>query len=94
MNAVELSKCIFQAADEVKYIKTSAADQAKQLQELNARIEENSSADSNQKKAFEDEIRSSLNEILASDDSRRAAFQLACDEEQQIVAVRVLDCSI
>ncbi|KAM7514487.1 hypothetical protein LguiA_004070 [Lonicera macranthoides] len=85
-NLIQKDRVLTAAADEVKYIKTSAADQAKQLQELNARIKENSTADSNQKKAFEDEIRSSLNEILASDDSRRASFQLACDEEQQIVA--------
>lgn len=44
-------------------------------------------SDSNNTKSFEEEIQSSLNGILASDDSRRASFQLAHDEEQQIVAV-------
>lgn len=44
------------------------------------------SSDLNQWRAFEDDIRSSLNSILASDDSRRASFQLAHDEEQQVTA--------
>ncbi|CAL5383977.1 unnamed protein product [Camellia sinensis] len=73
-------------ADEVKYIKASKSDRTRQLNELRIRMDENSSLDSNQKKAFEDEILSRLNTILASDDCRRAHFQLAHDEEQQIVA--------
>lgn len=47
-------------------------------------------AESSQKKAFENELQIMLRGILASDDSRRAAFQLACDEEQQVVAVCTL----
>lgn len=50
-------------------------------------MDESFSAESFQRKAFEDEIQSSLNTILASDERRRAAFQLAHDEEQQNVAV-------
>ncbi|KAK4359154.1 hypothetical protein RND71_021383 [Anisodus tanguticus] len=73
-------------ADEVKYVKSSTADRTMQLHELRARLDETAIADSNQKKAFEDEIQSSLNVILASDDNRRSSFQLAYDEQQQIVA--------
>lgn len=43
--------------------------------------------DSDQKKAFEDQIQSSLNTILASDESRRSSFHLSLDESRQIAAV-------
>lgn len=62
----------------------------KQLQELRIRLEESSAAECNHKKVFEDEIESSLSFIVASDDGRRAAFQLAHDEDQQIAAVRTV----
>lgn len=85
-NLIQKDRVLAAASDEVKYIKTSATDQGRQLHELEVRMDENTFTDSNQKKAFEEEIQGSLNEILASDDSRRASFQLAHDEEQQIVA--------
>lgn len=77
----------FQVSDEVKYIKTSQSDRTRQLVELNARIEEISSIDLSNMKVLEDEIKNSLSIILASDESRRAAFQLTHEEEQQNVAV-------
>ncbi|KAI8015885.1 BEACH domain-containing protein B [Camellia lanceoleosa] len=83
---IQKDRVLSAVADEVKYIKTSKSDRTRQLNELRIRMDENSSLDSNQKRAFEDEILSRLNTILASDDSRRAHFQLAHDEEQQIVA--------
>lgn len=83
---IQKDRVLSAVADEVKYIKTSKSDRTRQLNELRIRMDENSSLDCNQKKAFEDEILSRLNTILASDDSRRAHFQLAYDEEQQIVA--------
>lgn len=73
-------------ADEVKYVKTATADRTTQLHELRVRLGETTITYSNQKKAFEDEIQSSLNVILAFDDNRRSSFQLAYDEQQQIVA--------
>lgn len=76
-----------QVAEESKYIKSLDTDRQRQLHELHSRMDENSSAESNNRKAFEDEIQSSLISILALDDSRRAAFQLTHDEEQQNVAV-------
>lgn len=68
-------------------MKTSKTDRTQQIQELHCRIDENTFAESTSKKAFEDEIQNSLNSILASDDSRRAEFQLTYEEEQQNVAV-------
>lgn len=85
-NLIQKDRVLAAVADEAKYIKNSKADRTKQLNELRIRMDENSSAESNQKKSFEDEIQSSLNTIFASDDSRRAAFQLAHDELQQNVA--------
>lgn len=68
-------------------MKTSKIDRTQQIQELHSRIDENSLAESSSKKAFEDDMESSLNSVLASDDSRRAEFQLSYEEEQQNVAV-------
>lgn len=83
-----------QVADEVKYIKSVKADRILQLDELRSRMEENMLIESTQKKAFEDQIQSSLDAILASDDSRRSFFQLSLDEDQQIVAVILLRLSL
>lgn len=71
----------------MKYIKSLDTDRQRQLHELHSRMDENVTAESDNRKAFEDEINSSLTSILALDDSRRAAFQLTHEEEQQNVAV-------
>lgn len=68
-------------------MKTSKTDQARQLHELRTRINENMLSDVSHTKSFEDEMQNSLNKALASDNSRRDSFQLAYDEEQQIVSV-------
>lgn len=68
-------------------MKTSKIDRTQQIHELHCRIDENTLAESTSKKVLEDEIQNSFNSILASDDSRRAEFQLTCEEEQQNVAV-------
>ena len=70
-------------------MKTLKTDRSKQLHEFCTRMDETFSAESNNKKTFEDEIQSSLTSILASDESRRAAFQLTYEEEEQNVAVCV-----
>lgn len=85
-NLIQKDRVLSAFADEVKYVKSSTADRTTQLHELRVRLDETTITDSNQKKAFEDEIQSSLNVILASDDNRRSSFQLAYDEQQQIVA--------
>ncbi|KAL8030230.1 hypothetical protein ABFX02_14G273200 [Erythranthe guttata] len=85
-NFIQKDRLLGAIADEVKYIKSVAADRMLQLDELRHRIEENILIDSNQKKAFEDQIQINLNTILASDFSRRSLFQLSLDENQQIAA--------
>lgn len=87
-NLIQKDRVLAAVVDEAKYIKASKADRMRQLQELHVRIDENSSAELNQKKAFEDEIQYNLTSILTSDDSRRAASQLAYDADQQIVTAK------
>lgn len=70
-------------------MKALKTDRSKQLHEFNTRMDETFSSELNNKKAFDDEIQSNLTSILASDESRRAAFQLTYEEEQQNVAVCV-----
>lgn len=79
-----------QATDEAKYIKATKTDRIMQLQELNAKIDECTLAEHNQWTTFEEDMTSTINKIVSSDDSRKAAFQLAYDEDQQIVAVKIL----
>ncbi|OUZ99745.1 BEACH domain [Macleaya cordata] len=83
---IQKDRVLAAVADEARYVKNCKADRAKQFQELRVRMHENSTAESNNKKFFEDEIESSLSFIVTSDDGRRAAFQLAHDEDQQIAA--------
>ncbi|KAH7524781.1 hypothetical protein FEM48_Zijuj06G0155600 [Ziziphus jujuba var. spinosa] len=85
-NIIQKDRVLAAVADEAKYIKTLKTDRTRQLHELSTRMDENSSAESNNRNAFEVEIQSSLNSILASDENRRAAFQLAYEEEQQNIA--------
>ncbi|KAJ0790760.1 putative transcription factor WD40-like family [Helianthus annuus] len=85
-NLIQKDRVLAAVSDEFRYLKNCAVDRAKQIDELHVRMDESSSFDLNQLGIFEDEIQSSLNVILASDDSRRASFQLAHDEEQQVTA--------
>lgn len=79
-----------QAVDEAKSVKSVNADRLKQLQDLRVKLDEHSLALVNQQKTFDDDIQSNVNAVLSSDDNRKASFQLAFDEEQQIVAVSYL----
>ncbi|KAK9080847.1 hypothetical protein SSX86_000606 [Deinandra increscens subsp. villosa] len=85
-NLIQKDRVLAAVSDEVRYLKNATVDRTKQKDDFRVRMDENSSVDLNQLTIFEDEIRSSLNAILASDDSRRASFQLAHDEEQQVTA--------
>nr|XP_027094520.1 BEACH domain-containing protein B isoform X2 [Coffea arabica]XP_027094521.1 BEACH domain-containing protein B isoform X3 [Coffea arabica] len=85
-NLIQKDRVIAAVADEMKYIKGSTADRTRQLDDLRFRMDEVLNSESNQQRVFEDETQSNLSSILASDDGRRASFQLACDEEQQSIA--------
>nr|POF26456.1 beach domain-containing protein b [Quercus suber] len=85
-NLLQKDRVLAAVADEAKYMKALKTDRSKQLHEFNTRMDETFSSELNNKKAFDDEIQSNLTSILASDESRRAAFQLTYEEEQQNVA--------
>ncbi|XWS25391.1 hypothetical protein CRYUN_Cryun27aG0064600 [Craigia yunnanensis] len=85
-NLIQKDRVLSAVSDESKYVKMLESDRSRQLQELRAKMDENSSLEINNHTAFEDEIQNSLHTILASDESRRAAFLLAHEEEQQNVA--------
>lgn len=85
LNLIQRDRILSAAADEARYIRAAKADRIKQLQDLHVKVDEYS-AELNQWKAFEDEIQANMNGVLSSDDSRKAAFHLAFDEDQQIIA--------
>lgn len=68
-------------------MKDAIADRMKLLQELHSKLDERSIEDVEQLQSFEDDIQFAKTAAIAADDSRKAAFQLAFDEDQQIVAV-------
>lgn len=76
-----------QAADEVKYMNEAKADRLRQLQELHSKLDERSIEEIEQVQSFEDDILFAKTAAISADDSRKAAFQLAFYEDQQIVAV-------
>ncbi|KAI3504943.1 hypothetical protein L1887_26753 [Cichorium endivia] len=85
-NLIQKDRVLIAVSEEVKYLRHSRMERTKQVSEFRVRMNENISSDLNHWRAFEDDTRSSLNSILSSDDSRRASFQLAYDEEQQVTA--------
>ncbi|KAL3830393.1 hypothetical protein ACJIZ3_019195 [Penstemon smallii] len=96
-NFIQKDRLFGAVVDEVKYIKSVRTDRIWQLDELRSRMEENMIVDSEQKKTFEDQIQSSLNTIIASDDSRRSLYLchalsciLACHYHRVYIASLVL----
>lgn len=85
-NLIQKDRVLAAVADEAKYMKALKTDRSRQLNELCSRLEEISSAELSSSRTFEDEIQSSFNNIIASDDNRKAAFQLCYEEQQQNVA--------
>ncbi|KAG9440194.1 hypothetical protein H6P81_020359 [Aristolochia fimbriata] len=83
---IQKDRLLSAVVEETRYMKISKAERSKQLQELRVKMDENTSAELNQKKTFEDEIQANLAIILSSDEKRRSAVQLGFDEYQQIVA--------
>lgn len=71
-------------------MKAVKVDRIKQLQELRLKLDEHSVEELNQLQNFEDEVQTNKSAVLSADDSRKAVFQLAYDEDQQIVAVSVI----
>ncbi|KAH9690313.1 BEACH domain-containing protein B [Citrus sinensis] len=85
-NLIQKDRVLMAVSDEAKYIKTTKLDRSRQLVDLRARMDESYLVERSTTKAFEDEIQSILSIVLASDENRRATFQLTHGEQQQNVA--------
>lgn len=68
-------------------MKVAKSDRLKQIEELRNKLSEQLLEVQNQLYGFEEEMQSSKATILSSDDARKAAFQLAYEEDMQIVKV-------
>jgi hypothetical protein len=68
-------------------MKDAKADRLRQLQELNSKHDERLIEDIEQLQSFEDDIQFAKTAAVSADDNRKAAFKLAFDEDQQIIAV-------
>ncbi|RWW88286.1 hypothetical protein BHE74_00002844 [Ensete ventricosum] len=90
LGLIQRDRVLAAAVDEAKSVKSVNVDRLKQLQDLRVKLDEHSLAFVNQQKTFDDDIQSNINAVFSSDDNRKASFQLAFDEEQQIVAVSYL----
>uniref|UniRef100_K3YP63 BEACH domain-containing protein B n=1 Tax=Setaria italica TaxID=4555 RepID=K3YP63_SETIT len=86
LNLVQKDRVLAAATDEVKYMKDATIDRMKLLQELHSKLDERSVQDNERLQSFEDDIQFAKTAAISADDNRKAAFQLAFDEDQQIVA--------
>jgi hypothetical protein len=74
-------------------MQASEADRLRKLQELHSKFNEYSTKETQLVQIIDDQIHFSITSALSADDSRKAAFQLAFDEDQQIIAVsQMLPC--
>lgn len=86
LNLVQKDHVLAAASDEVKYMKDAKADRLRQLQDLNSKLDERLIEDIEQLQSLEDDIQFAKTAAISGDDNRKAAFKLAFDEDQQIVA--------
>ncbi|KAL6603651.1 hypothetical protein ACP70R_044012 [Stipagrostis hirtigluma subsp. patula] len=86
LSFIQKDRVLAAAADGVKYMKAVEADRLKQLQELNSKLNEYSTKETQLLQIIEDEIHFTIAAALSADDSRKVAYQLAFSEDQQIVA--------
>uniref|UniRef100_A0A8R7UR94 BEACH domain-containing protein lvsC n=1 Tax=Triticum urartu TaxID=4572 RepID=A0A8R7UR94_TRIUA len=86
LNLVQKDRVLAAASDLVKYMKDTKADRLRQLQDLNSKLDERLIEDIEQLQSLEDDIQFAKTAAISGDDNRKAAFKLAFDEDQQIVA--------
>ncbi|XBI45636.1 hypothetical protein VPH35_110081 [Triticum aestivum] len=86
LNLVQKDRVLAAASDELKYMKDAKADRLRQLQDLNSKLDERLIEDIEQLQSLEDDIQFAKSAAISGDDNRKAAFKLAFDEDQQIVA--------
>ncbi|KAL6888469.1 hypothetical protein ACP4OV_009495 [Aristida adscensionis] len=86
LNLVQKDRVLAAATDEIKYMKDAKTDRMRQIQELRSKLDRRSIEDIEQLQSFEDDIQFAKSAAISADDRRKAAFQLAFDEDQQIIA--------
>uniref|UniRef100_A0A0E0Q1M9 BEACH domain-containing protein n=1 Tax=Oryza rufipogon TaxID=4529 RepID=A0A0E0Q1M9_ORYRU len=86
LNFVQKDRVLAAATVEVKHMKAVQADRLSQLDELQSKLNEHFTEETQLEKMIEDNIHISITSALSADDKRKIAFRLAFDEDQQIVA--------
>ncbi|VAI79872.1 unnamed protein product [Triticum turgidum subsp. durum] len=86
LSFIQKDRVLATAAYEVKHMHAVQADRLRNLQKLNSKLNERFTKETQLVQIVDDQIHLSISSALSSDDSRKAAFQLAFDEDQQIVA--------
>ncbi|KAJ4757798.1 BEACH domain-containing protein B [Rhynchospora pubera] len=85
LSLLQKDRVLSAASDEAKCMKVAKSDRLMQIEELRNKLSEQLLEIQNQLHGFEVEIQSNKATILSSDDARKAAFQLAYEEDKQIV---------
>ncbi|KAM0867254.1 hypothetical protein ACQ4PT_042104 [Festuca glaucescens] len=86
LSFIQKDRVLATAAYEVKHMQDVQADRLRKLQELHSKLNEYSTKETQLVQIIDDQIQFSITSVLSVDDSRKAAFELAFDEDQQIVA--------
>ncbi|XP_044956208.1 BEACH domain-containing protein B-like isoform X2 [Hordeum vulgare subsp. vulgare] len=86
LSFIQKDRVLATAAYEVKHMHAVQADRLRKLQKLNSKLNERSTKETQLVQIVNDQIHFSITSALSTDDSRKAAFELAFDEDQQIVA--------
>uniref|UniRef100_A0A0D9WT97 BEACH domain-containing protein n=1 Tax=Leersia perrieri TaxID=77586 RepID=A0A0D9WT97_9ORYZ len=86
LNFVQKDRVLAEATAEVKHMKELQADRLRQLEELQSKLNEHFTEETQLEKTIEDDVHFLITSALSGDDKRKIAFRLAFDEDQQIVA--------
>ncbi|KAM0841856.1 hypothetical protein ACQ4PT_058739 [Festuca glaucescens] len=86
LSFIQKDRVLATAAYEVKHMQDVQADRLRKLRELHSKLNEYSTKETQLVQIIDDQIHFSITSVLSVDDSRKAASELAFDEDQQIVA--------
>ncbi|XP_024315441.1 BEACH domain-containing protein B [Brachypodium distachyon] len=86
LSFIQKDRVLATAIYEVKHMKSVQADRLRQLQELHSKLNECSTKETQLVQIINEQIHLSVSSAVSADDSRKTAFLLAFDEDQQIVA--------
>ncbi|XP_047071626.1 BEACH domain-containing protein B-like [Lolium rigidum] len=86
LSFIQKDRVLATAAYEVKHMQDVQAERLRKLRELHSKLNEYSTKETQLVQIIDDQIHFSITSVLSVDDSRKAASELAFDEDQQIVA--------